>query len=221
MADQLRRTPLHDLHLSLGAKMVPFAGYAMPVQYERGIMSEHVHTRALAGLFDVSHMGQLRVAGAGAAAALETLVPGDIAGLAPGRMRYTVLTNDAGGIRDDLMVTAAADHLFLVVNAACKEQDVAHLRRGLAGRTTVTPLEDRALIALQGPAAAAVLAQATRDHREVEHQRRIRERQISEVDDQVRLGADRARRQFGPHRPGHAAAARRIAQNPQCLSRRH
>jgi aminomethyltransferase len=158
MADQLRRTPLHDLHLSLGAKMVPFAGYAMPVQYERGIMSEHLHTRALAGLFDVSHMGQLRLAGADAAAALETLVPGDIAGLAPGRMRYTVLTNDAGGIRDDLMVTAAGDHLFLVVNAACKEQDLAHLRRGLAGRTTVTPLEDRALLALQGPAAATVVA---------------------------------------------------------------
>jgi aminomethyltransferase len=159
MADAaLHRTPLHDLHLSLGAKMVAFAGYAMPVQYPSGIMAEHLHTRARAGLFDVSHMGQLRLDGAAAAAALEALVPGDIAGLAPGRMRYTLLTNDEGGILDDLMVTAAGDHLFLVVNASRKVEDVAHLRRRLAAGVAVTPLADRALLALQGPAAAAVLA---------------------------------------------------------------
>jgi aminomethyltransferase len=154
----LRRTPLHDLHLSLGAKLVPFAGYAMPVQYAAGIMAEHLHCRAQAGLFDVSHMGQVRLAGDGAAAALEGLVPGDIAGLAPGRMRYTLFTNEAGGILDDLMVTAAGDHLFVVVNAACKAQDIAHLRRHLHGKASVTPLEERALLALQGPMAAAVLS---------------------------------------------------------------
>ena len=154
----LRRTPLHDLHLSLGAKLVRFAGYAMPVQYAAGIMAEHLHCRAQAGLFDVSHMGQVRLAGDGAAAALEGLVPGDIAGLAPGRMRYTLFTNDSGGILDDLMVTNAGDHLMLVVNASRKHDDIAHMRRHLAGRATLTPLEDRALLALQGPAAAAVLA---------------------------------------------------------------
>src|SRR6185312_2830145 len=116
------------------------------------------HTRAKAGLFDVSHMGQMRLDGAGAAEALETLVPGDIAGLAPGRMRYTLLTNDSAGILDDLMVTNAGDHLMLVVNASRKHDDVAHLRRNLGGRARLTPLDDRALLALQGPAAAAVLA---------------------------------------------------------------
>jgi aminomethyltransferase len=155
MADApLARTPLYDLHRSLGAKLVPFAGYEMPVQYADGILAEHLHTRAQAGLFDVSHMGQVRLDGADAARALEALVPGDIAGLAPGRMRYTLFTNDAGGILDDLMVTNRGDHLFLVVNAACKAADIAHLRRHMAG---VRPLEDRALLALQGPAAAAVL----------------------------------------------------------------
>jgi len=156
--NSLQRTPLHALHLSLGAKMVPFAGYEMPVQYAAGIMAEHLHTRTKAGLFDVSHMGQLRLTGAGAAEALETLVPGDIKSLAPGRMRYTLFTNDRGGILDDLMVTQAGDHLFLVVNAARKAQDLAHLRHRLAGAAVVTPLADRALLALQGPAAAAVLA---------------------------------------------------------------
>ncbi|HJT07693.1 MAG TPA: glycine cleavage system aminomethyltransferase GcvT [Stellaceae bacterium] len=153
----LHRTPLHDLHTSLGAKMVPFAGYDMPVQYAAGIMAEHLHTRAKAGLFDVSHMGQMRLDGAGAAQALETLVPGDIAALAPGRMRYTLLTNDAAGILDDLMVTNAGDHLLLVVNASRKRDDIAHLRRHLDRRAALSPLDDRALLALQGPAAAAVL----------------------------------------------------------------
>jgi glycine cleavage system T protein (aminomethyltransferase) len=156
MADAaLARTPLYDLHVSLGAKLVPFAGYAMPLHYEPGILAEHRHTRAQAGLFDVSHMGQARVDGADAARALETLVPGDIMGLAPGRMRYTLLTNAEGGILDDFMVTRRGDHLHLVVNAACKEADFAHLA---AGHLAVTPLPDRALLALQGPAAAAVLA---------------------------------------------------------------
>ena len=154
----LHHTPLHALHLSLGAKLVPFAGYAMPVQYTAGIMAEHLHTRTRAGLFDVSHMGQLRIAGPRAAPALEGLVPGDIAGLAPGRMRYTLLTNDAGGILDDLMVTHAGDHLFVVVNAARKAADIAHLKAHLGAGATLTPLDDRALLALQGPAAAAVLA---------------------------------------------------------------
>ena len=154
----LHRTPLHALHLSLGAKMVEFAGYEMPVQYAAGIMTEHLHTRSKAGLFDVSHMGQARLEGEGAAAALETLVPGDIKSLAPGRMRYTLLTNETGGILDDLMVTAAADHLFLVVNAGRKQQDFAHLERHVAGKAKLRRLADRALLALQGPAAAAVLA---------------------------------------------------------------
>ena len=157
----LKRTPLHALHVELGARLVPFAGYEMPVQYPAGILAEHLHTRAQAGLFDVSHMGQVRLSADGgaaaAAAALETLVPGDIRGLAPSGQRYTLFTDAAGGILDDLMVINAGDHLFLIVNAACKAQDLAHLRAGLAGRCAVTELGDRALLALQGPAAAAVL----------------------------------------------------------------
>ena len=132
MSDALARTPLHDLHLSLGAKMVPFAGYDMPVQYPAGILAEHLHTRAAASLFDVSHMGQVRLEGAGAAKALEALVPGDIVGLGPGRMRYTLFTSESGGILDDLMVTNRGDHLFLVVNAARKAFDIAHLGRHFA-----------------------------------------------------------------------------------------
>ena len=161
MADhpaELRRTPLHALHRELGAKLVPFAGYDMPVQYPAGILAEHRHCREAAGLFDVSHMGQATLAGAGAAAALETLVPGDIAGLGVGRTRYTLFTDDQGGILDDLMVTNAGDHLFLVVNAACKADDLAHLRAGLGQRIDVRELADRALLALQGPEAAPVMA---------------------------------------------------------------
>lgn len=154
----LKQTPLHALHVGLGAKMVPFAGYDMPVQYPLGVLKEHLHTRAAAGLFDVSHMGQVRLRGDDPAAALETLVPGDIQGLAPGSQRYTLLTNEAGGILDDLMVTNAGDHLYLVVNAACKDADVAHLRDGLAGRAEVAPFGEWGLLALQGPAAAAVMA---------------------------------------------------------------
>ncbi|MCC7273092.1 MAG: glycine cleavage system aminomethyltransferase GcvT [Alphaproteobacteria bacterium] len=153
----LKETPLHALHVALGARMVEFAGYAMPVQYPTGILTEHLHTRAAAGLFDVSHMGQVRLFGEGAAVALETLVPGDIQGLAPGRQRYTLFTNDGAGILDDLMVTNAGDHLFVVVNAACKDADLAHLQAGLAGKCRIEAAFDRALLALQGPQAAAVL----------------------------------------------------------------
>jgi aminomethyltransferase len=153
----LLQTPLHALHLELGAKMVPFAGYAMPVSYPQGILAEHRQCRDSAVLFDVSHMGQLRLTGNDAAAALETLVPVDILGLAPGKQRYALFTNDTGGILDDLMVTRRDDHLFLVVNAACKEADTAHLRAHLSTRCLIEPLPERALLALQGPKAAAVM----------------------------------------------------------------
>jgi aminomethyltransferase len=153
----LKETPLHALHVALGARMVEFAGYAMPVQYPTGIMAEHLHTRAAAGLFDVSHMGQIRLSGDDVAEALETLVPGDIKGLAPGRQRYTLFTNEEGGILDDLMVTNAGDHLFTVVNAGCKHEDLAHLQARLDGRVKIEAQFDRALLALQGPQAAAVL----------------------------------------------------------------
>jgi len=155
-SEPLAQTPLHALHLELGAKMVPFAGYSMPVQYPLGIMKEHAHTRTAAGLFDVSHMGQLRLHGATAADALEQLVPVDILGLKPGRQRYALFTNEHGGILDDLMVTNAGDHLFVVVNAACKAQDTAHLRQHLGDN--LEEINDRALLALQGPQAGAVLA---------------------------------------------------------------
>jgi aminomethyltransferase len=157
-AAPLKRTPLYALHGELGARMVPFAGYEMPVQYPRGILAEHLHTRSQAGLFDVSHMGQIRLAGAGCVTALEQLVPGDLEALAPMRMRYTLLLNDAGGILDDLMATRLPDGLFLVVNAACKEADLAHLRDHLGASASIEPLADRALLALQGPAAATVLS---------------------------------------------------------------
>jgi aminomethyltransferase len=154
----LKQTPLYALHLGLGAKMVPFAGWDMPVQYPAGILAEHLHTRAKASLFDVSHMGQLRLVGGDPAAALEELAPGDIRTLTPMRMRYTLLLNDRGGILDDLMATRIDGALFLVVNAARRDADLTHLRERLGGGTTVEPLDDRALLALQGPAAAAVLA---------------------------------------------------------------
>ncbi|WP_343866940.1 glycine cleavage system aminomethyltransferase GcvT [Caenispirillum bisanense] len=159
--DALRTTPLDSLHRELGAKMVPFAGYSMPVQYPMGILNEHLHTRAHAGLFDVSHMGQCRLTGSSVEAvarALETLVPSNILELKPGRQRYTLFTDDAGGILDDLMVSNAGDCLMLVVNAACKEADFAHLKRHLEPQgVTVEVLEDRALLALQGPGAARVM----------------------------------------------------------------
>ncbi|MCW1956652.1 glycine cleavage system aminomethyltransferase GcvT [uncultured Lentibacter sp.] len=155
---ELRQTPLYDLHLELGAKMVPFAGYAMPVHYPLGVMKEHLHCRAAAGLFDVSHMGQVILRGAGAAAGLERLIPQDVIGLGEGRQRYGFFTNERGGIEDDLMFANRGDHMFLVVNAGCKEADVARLRAALEPEVQVDYIEDRALLALQGPAAEAALA---------------------------------------------------------------
>ncbi|KAF3998334.1 glycine cleavage system aminomethyltransferase GcvT [Glaciimonas immobilis] len=156
--ESLKRTALYDLHLELGAKMVPFAGYQMPVQYPMGGLKEHAHTRTQAGLFDVSHMGQIRLSGADVAAALEALVPVDILGLRPNTQRYAVFTNESGGILDDLMVTNSGDHLLLVVNAACKHQDLAYLQHHLPDSCAIEALTNRALLALQGPQAAKVLA---------------------------------------------------------------
>ena len=157
-APPLKRTPLYALHRELGAKMVPFAGYEMPVQYPAGILAEHLHTRSQAGLFDVSHMGQIRLTGADPIVALEALVPGDLQALAAMRMRYTLFLNEEGGILDDLMVTRREDGLFLVVNAARQEADFAHLRDCLSPAAAIEPLADRALLALLGPAAATVLS---------------------------------------------------------------
>ena len=159
-AGSLERTPLHALHRELGARMVPFAGYEMPVQYKAGIIAEHTHTRTAAGLFDVSHMGQAILAAEGdPAPVLERLVPGEIAALKPGRMRYTLLLNQAGGILDDLMVTRLApQYLLLVVNAARKAADFAHIEAHLAGAARLQPLAKQTLLALQGPKAASVMA---------------------------------------------------------------
>lgn len=156
--DQILKTPLYDLHTELGGKMVPFAGYAMPVQYPLGVMGEHNHTRADAGLFDVSHMGQVVITGDNADQWLETLLPGNICDLKKNRIRYSMFTDENGGILDDLMITKRANDLFLVVNAACKEQDIAHMRAHLPAGLSLTELTDRALVALQGPKAAEVLA---------------------------------------------------------------
>jgi aminomethyltransferase len=156
----LKRTGLYDLHVELGAKMVPFAGYEMPVQYPLGVMKEHQWTRESAGLFDVSHMGQVIVRGPDAALAFERIVPVSIAGLAEGRQRYALFTNEDGGILDDLMVANRGDHLFVVVNAACKDADIAHMRAELP-ELDITEVTDRSLIALQGPKAEEALQQIT------------------------------------------------------------
>ncbi len=162
--DELLTTPLYDLHVESGGKMVPFAGYSMPVQYPLGIMKEHLHTREKAGLFDVSHMGQAYIRstdGSDPAKIIEELMPSALAVLKPGKMRYSVLLNDAGGIEDDLMITRTFEpegSLYVVVNAACKEKDYQILEEKLGGRITLEPLEDRALIALQGPKAESVLS---------------------------------------------------------------
>jgi aminomethyltransferase len=156
---------LHDLHVSLGGRMVPFAGYDMPVQYSAGVMAEHLHTRAAAGLFDVSHMGQVILKPAGDMAALcaafEGLMPVDVAGLREGRQRYGLFTNDQGGIIDDLMFANRGDHLFVVVNAGCKAGDIAHMTANLGAQ--VRPVTDRALLALQGPLAEDALARLVPD----------------------------------------------------------
>ncbi|WP_291688781.1 glycine cleavage system aminomethyltransferase GcvT [Bradyrhizobium sp.] len=164
----LKTTPLHALHLASGGKMVPFAGYEMPVQFAPGVLREHLHTREAAGLFDVSHMGQIALRPKSgrledAALALERLVPQDILSVAPGRQRYAQFTSDSGGILDDLMVANFGSHLFLVVNAACKTEDDAHLRAGLSDTCIIEPLPDRALLALQGPKAESALARLCAD----------------------------------------------------------
>ena len=157
-ATDLQKTPLYALHLELGAKMVPFADYDMPVSYPAGILAEHRHCRASAALFDVSHMGQLRLLGAEAAKALESLAPVDVVDLAVGKQRYAFLTNASGGILDDLMVTRRERDLFVIVNAACKDADIKHLVTHIGHRCTVAPLPDRALLALQGPKAVTALS---------------------------------------------------------------
>ena len=185
-ADSLLHTVLHALHLDHGARMVPFAGYSMPVQFPAGLMAEHQHTRTSAGLFDVSHMGQLRLVGPGAAAALETLMPVDVIGLAEGKQRYGLLLNDAGGIIDDLMFVKCGDgmsfagppqeakapsggsepratgerggSIFIIVNGACKAGDIAHIQNRIGSRCEVIPMPDRGLLALQGPKAVDALA---------------------------------------------------------------
>jgi aminomethyltransferase len=154
----LQKTPLHALHLELGARMVPFAGYSMPVQYPAGLMAEHHHTRNSAGLFDVSHMGQLRLAGPDAAAAFETLMPVDVVGLAPGKQRYGLLLTDDGTIIDDLMFVNRGDDIFVIVNGACKVGDIAHIKARIGSLCEVVTLPERALLALQGPKAVDALS---------------------------------------------------------------
>ena len=156
-SSDLLTTPLFALHQKRGARMVPFAGYAMPVQYPQGLMAEHLHTRKAAGLFDVSHMGQLLLRGPGAAAALESLMPVDVIDLGLHKQRYGLLLNEQGGILDDLMFVNRGDDLFLIVNGACKAADIAHIQKTIGQRCEVIPLPDRALLALQGPQAVNVL----------------------------------------------------------------
>ncbi len=155
----LLTTPLNALHIELGARMVPFAGYSMPVQYPAGLMAEHKHTRSSAGLFDVSHMGQLRLVGPDAAAAFETLMPVDVIDLAPGKQRYGLLLNEDGGIMDDLMFFRVSnDELFVIVNGACKVADIAHIQAKIGNRCKVEPMPTHGLLALQGPKAVDALA---------------------------------------------------------------
>jgi len=156
--DQLLETPLHALHTELGARMVPFAGYSMPVQYPAGLMAEHLHTRHAAGLFDVSHMGQLRLEGSNAAAAFESLMPVDVIDLPIGKQRYGLLLNDAGGIMDDLMFFNTGDSIFIIVNGACKAVDIEHIQLKIGMRCKVTPMPEYALLALQGPQAVSALS---------------------------------------------------------------
>ena len=153
----LLKTPLHALHLELGARMVPFAGYDMPVQYPAGLMAEHKHTRAAASLFDVSHMGQLSITGANAAPALESLIPADVIGLPAGHQRYGLLLNSAGGIIDDLMMFNRGEDLFVIVNGACKVNDIAYMQEHIGKQCRIEYLESHALLALQGPQAVTAI----------------------------------------------------------------
>ncbi|NCV49496.1 MAG: glycine cleavage system aminomethyltransferase GcvT [Rhodobacterales bacterium] len=162
MAQALKRTPLYELHCELGAKLTEFAGYEMPVQYSLGILGEHQHTRTKAGLFDVSHMGQIILRGSSyqeTALAFERAIPMDVLGLKVGRQRYGFLTTDGGGILDDLMFSNRKDHIFAVLNAACKDSDIVHLRTLLEPEISIEVIENRALIALQGPASETVLSE--------------------------------------------------------------
>ena len=162
MAQGLKKTPLYELHRELGAKLTEFAGYEMPVQYSLGILGEHQHTRTKAGLFDVSHMGQIILRGSSyqeTALAFERAIPMDVLGLKVGRQRYGFLTTDGGGILDDLMFSNREDHIFVVLNAACKDSDIFHLRTLLEPEISIEVIENRALIALQGPASETVLSE--------------------------------------------------------------
>ena len=157
MSNPVKQTALHVLHLELGARMVAFSGYEMPIQYRQGIKHEHEHTRTRAGLFDISHMGQLKILGESAAEVMETLVPSDITGLKPLNQRYTVLTNETGGIIDDLLITRLEEGLFLVVNAACKDNDIVHIKKALGPECSMEVMTEHSLLALQGPEASGVL----------------------------------------------------------------
>ena len=159
----LKQTPLYNLHLKLGAKMVPFAGYHMPLQYDKGIIHEHLHCRSQAGFFDISHMGQCLILGDSAAGELERLTPSDITGLKSGKQKYTVLTNNDGGIIDDIIITRIDSGLMIIVNAACKDKDFAHLKSHLSGQCEFKELPDHALFALQGPLAATVMQKYSAD----------------------------------------------------------
>lgn len=158
LPNKLKTTALYNLHQRLGAKLVAFAGYEMPVQYPLGVLKEHIHTRTAAGLFDVSHMGQIRLSGDGVAQALETIVPVDIVDLPIGQQRYALFTNDQGGILDDLMISNCSDHFILVVNAACKIEDTAYLKASLGDHINIETLDNKALLALQGPKSREVLS---------------------------------------------------------------
>ncbi len=159
---ELKKTPLHNLHIELGAKIVAFAGYAMPVQYPTGIIKEHLHCREQVGFFDISHMGQCLITGTSVATELENLVPSDILGLSPGQQRYTLLTNKNAGIIDDIIITRTEQGYLVVVNAACKEKDFAHLRQHLSNQCKLTILQDQALFAVQGPFAKNIMAQLSK-----------------------------------------------------------
>jgi aminomethyltransferase len=153
----LKQTPLYKLHLELGAKMVPFAGYQMPLQYNKGIIHEHLHCRGHAGFFDISHMGQCQILGDSAAGELERLTPGNISGLKAGEQKYTILTNNAGGIIDDIIITRIDLGLMIIVNAACKDKDFTYLKSQLSGHCAFKEMPDQALFALQGPTAATIM----------------------------------------------------------------
>ncbi len=161
--NEYRRTSLHQLHIDLGAKMVPFAGFQMPLQYKKGIIHEHLHTRSQAGFFDISHMGQVFISGETAAQELGSLTPSDITNLKPGRQQYTVFTNRNGGIIDDLIITNMESVFFVVVNAACRDKDLAHLRTTLSSNCTIEPLEHQSLLALQGPLSAEIMQGYSKD----------------------------------------------------------